>query len=83
LNLTGATQTLPSLYSLGSSAATSGDFHSIAPTSTGIPWSGGGWGWSGGYGVGAEAGALPRQGPRPRAPPRILKRGLARRMARR
>ena len=41
-NLTGATQTLPALYSLASSNSTSGDFHSVASSPTGTPWSGGG-----------------------------------------
>lgn len=62
LNLTGATQTLPSLYSLASSAATSGDFHAIAATSTGIPWSGGGWSGFGGWGAwswGGDGGTSP------------------------
>lgn len=48
-NLTGATQTLPSLYGLASNAATAGDFHAIAASTYGTPWSGGGFfgGWAG------------------------------------
>src|SRR5262249_50050506 len=47
-NLSGATQTLPSLYGLASTSA--GDFHSIAASPTSTPWTGGGWGGLGGWG---------------------------------
>src|SRR5262249_61493807 len=56
-NLSGPTQTLPSLYGLASSSPSSGAFHpvSASPTitwsdgSVGFPWGGlRGWGWYGG-----------------------------------
>ena len=54
-NLTGATQTLPSLYSLAAGAASAGDFHAVAASTTGTPWSGsGGWGGFGGWGFGVN-----------------------------
>jgi subtilase family serine protease len=49
-NLSGATQTLPSLYSLASTSASAADFHSIAASPTSTPWTGGGWGGVGGRG---------------------------------
>jgi subtilase family serine protease len=63
-NLSGATQTLPALYSLASNSQTSGDFHTVAASPTDTPWSGnpgfgfpwGGFGWSGGWGGGAGTG---------------------------
>ncbi len=70
-NLAGATQTLPSLYSLAAGSQTSGDFHSIAASPSGTPWSNnpgfgfpwggfggwGDWGWETGSGSGSLAGA--------------------------
>jgi subtilase family serine protease len=47
-NLSGPTQTLPSLYVLASSRPSSGAFHPVAPSPVGITWSnGGGFPWGG------------------------------------
>jgi subtilase family serine protease len=69
-NLSGATQTLPSLYGLASNSQTSGDFHAIAPSPTGTPWSNdpgfgfpwGGWGAPGGWPGGSDPGSDPTAG---------------------
>ncbi len=66
-SLTGATQTLPSLYQLASATQTSGDFHSVAASPTGTPWSGawggfGGWGWGGFAGWGNFSPTTPTSG---------------------
>jgi hypothetical protein len=53
-NLTGATQTLPSLYSLAANSSTSGDVHSVSPSPTGTP--GRGWGGWGGFGSWSDSG---------------------------
>ncbi len=70
-NLSGPTQTLPSLYGLASGSPSSGAFHSVAANpsvtwsdgATGFPWGGlGGWSWYGGLGSGTSTPSNPATG---------------------
>jgi hypothetical protein len=71
-NLSGPTQTLPSLYGLASGSPSSDAFHPVAASPAGItwshdvgfgfPWGGLGWGWSGGLGSGAATPGDPAVG---------------------